>query len=122
MRNKSLMKKARRPFKGYPMASIAFYGPTDQLATKIAVGIILQENSDTSDLRRWFSKSDIREDEQIAQEIEEFIKEHTVKSVVLTDKIIGCPHEEGKDYPDGEVCPECPFWAGRDRWTGEVEQ
>ena len=25
------------------------------------------------------------------------------------------------NYPDGEVCPKCPFWAGRDRWTGLPE-
>jgi hypothetical protein len=28
-------------------------------------------------------------------------------------------HEEGIDYPEGEACPRCPFWAGRDRWTGQ---
>jgi hypothetical protein len=39
----------------------------------------------------------------------------------MTDKIIGCPHEEGIDYPDGEQCPVCPYWAGRDRWTGALE-
>jgi hypothetical protein len=27
------------------------------------------------------------------------------------------PHEEGIDY-EGATCPACPFWAGRDRWTG----
>jgi len=37
----------------------------------------------------------------------------------MTDGIIGCPHQEGIDYPDGEVCQECTFWKGRDRWTGE---
>jgi hypothetical protein len=42
-----------------------------------------------------------------------------VKSVVMPDRIIGCPHEEGIDYPEGESCPQCPFWEGRDRWTGE---
>jgi hypothetical protein len=29
------------------------------------------------------------------------------------------PHEEGIDYPEGKTCPQCPFWASRDRWTGE---
>src|SRR4051812_9319014 len=38
--------------------------------------------------------------------------------VVMTDRIIGCPHEEGIDY-EGTTCPTCPFWAGRDRWTGK---
>jgi hypothetical protein len=47
-----------------------------------------------------------------------FITEAGAKSVVMTDRIIGCPHEEGIDY-EGSTCPVCPFWAGRDRWTGK---
>jgi hypothetical protein len=47
-----------------------------------------------------------------------FITEAGVKSVVIAERIIGCPHEEGIDY-EGAICPACPFWAGRDRWTGK---
>jgi hypothetical protein len=43
------------------------------------------------------------------------------KSVAIADRIIGYPHEEGLDYPEGEWCPQCPFWKGRDRWSGERE-
>jgi hypothetical protein len=25
-----------------------------------------------------------------------------------------------KRHPEGEPCPECPYWAGRDRWTGQL--
>jgi hypothetical protein len=35
------------------------------------------------------------------------------------ERIIGCPHEEGIDYPEGKSCPQCPYWAGRDRFTHE---
>jgi hypothetical protein len=28
------------------------------------------------------------------------------------------PHEEGVDCPEGEACPDCPFWAGRGRPIG----
>jgi hypothetical protein len=49
-----------------------------------------------------------------------FIEQHTAKTVVVADRIIGCPHEEGIDYPEGKQCPACPFWASRDRWTGDV--
>jgi hypothetical protein len=42
-----------------------------------------------------------------------------VKSVLMTDGIIGCPHEEGIDYPEGEASPECPYWREMDRWTVE---
>jgi len=57
-----LEKRAKQGFRGYPIATIAFYG------------------------------------------------------------IIGCPHEEGTDYPEGKSCPQCPFWAGRDRFTQERTQ
>ena len=26
---------------------------------------------------------------------------------------MGCPHEEGKDFPVDEDCPFCHFWAGK---------
>jgi hypothetical protein len=72
-------------------------------------------------LERWFSQDiDVRADPAINREIVEFIGQHQAKSVIVTDGIIGCPHEEGIDYPEGESCPECPFWANRDRWTGEL--
>ena len=51
-----------------------------------------------------------------------FIKENGARSVVMADRIMGCPHEEGVDYPEGSKCPKCPFWAIRDRFTGEKIQ
>jgi hypothetical protein len=48
-----------------------------------------------------------------------FIAEAGALSVVITDRIVGCPHEEGIDY-QGPTCPAGPFWAGRDRWTGQA--
>src|SRR4051812_14924641 len=65
---------------------------------------------------------DVRSDPTVGREILDLLRLHGVKSVVMTDRIIGCPHEQGADYPEGAVCPQCPFWAHRDRWTGEVIQ
>ena len=116
-----LEKKARRGFRGYPVATISFYGPDDQRATKVAVGIVPAEDADADPLQRWFSgEVDVRSDFGIARQIEEFIAVHAAKSVALMDRIIGCPHEEKIDYPEGTACPQCPFWANRDRWTGEL--
>ncbi len=119
---KLLQKKTKRGFRGYPVATVAFYGPDDRFASKVAVGIVAGEDEETSALERWFSDDmDVRNDPDIGAAIPEFIERHEVKSVVMTEGIIGCPHEEGVDY-DGPTCPMCPFWAGRDRWTGEVVQ
>ena len=114
-----LHKKADRGFKGYPIATVAFYGPDDKCATKVAVGIVIDEHEPRS-MRRWVAEHDVRKDQSINEEILEFIQSNAVRSVVMTDRIIGCPHEEGIDYPDGETCPQCHFWAHRDRWSGDV--
>jgi hypothetical protein len=34
----------------------------------------------------------------------------------MVEKIFGCPHEEGIDYPDGEHCPRCHYWKDHDRY------
>ena len=92
----------------------------DSTATKLTVGIVPAEDAEATDLRRWFSKeqTDIRDDIRVTEQVLALITEAGAKSVVMTDRIIGCPHEEGIDY-EGATRPACPFWAGRDRWTGE---
>ena len=116
-----LKKKARRGFRGYPVATVAFYGPDDARASKVAVGVVATEGAEPVALERWFAEDrDVRADSAIGVQILEFIERHGAKSVVMADRIIGCPHEERVDYPEGQVCPRCPFWAHRDRWTGDV--
>ena len=114
-----LRKRAKKGFRGYPAATAAFYGPTGDRASKVVIAIIEEEGGDPTDLRRWVSETgDIRYDRQVEQEIVAYITEHHVVSVIMTDGLLGCPHEEGKDYPEGRSCPQCPYWAGRDRFTG----
>jgi hypothetical protein len=118
-----LTKKARRGFQGYPIATVAFYGPTADLATKIAVAVIPDESNEPDLLERWFSEgTDIRHNSVIGEKVSSFLRQHQVRSVVVADGILGCPHEEGVDYPEGTYCPECPYWAGRDRFTREPIQ
>ena len=116
-----LAKKSRQGFRGYPVATVAFYGPDDTRATKVSVGIVTHEGADADPVERWFCEtSDARTDPDVNEAVVRFIEQHGARSVAAIDRIIGCPHEEGIDYPDGETCPRCPFWANRDRWTGEI--
>jgi hypothetical protein len=116
---KRLRKKARKGLRGWPIATVAFYGPNLSQATKVAVAIVPSENAEVEELRDWkVDRGDIRSDPEIAREMLEYIAEHQVRSVAITDGIIGCPHQEGIDY-DGEWCPVCEFWHGRDRFTGQ---
>ncbi len=116
-----LAQRAKRGFRGYPVATIAFYGPTAERASKAAVGIIKQEGAEPETLETWHSEErDVRHDDEIGHQIVKFIQAHNVLTVAMVDRLIGCPHEEGIDYPEGESCPECPYWRGRDRWSGET--
>ena len=75
------------------------------------VEVILEEGVDAI-VERWVGKS-VKDDPRVQQEIGEFFKRHGVKSVAATEVNIGCPHEEGEDFPVGEDCPFCPFWKGK---------
>ena len=115
-----LEKTARKGHRGYPVATVAFYGPDGTRASKVAVGIIPAEDAEASELKTWSSEtSDVRRDAHIGEEILGFIRENGAATAVMTDRLIGCPHEEGIDYPEGSVCPACPYWANRDRFSGE---
>ena len=122
-RKSRLRKKANRGFQGYPAATVAFYGPDDEVATKVAVGIIAEEDGEPVALERWLSDgTDVRNDPSVEAGVLEFIRSHGVHTVLMTDGLLGCPHEEGIDYPEGTSCPQCPYWAGRDRFTKERTQ
>jgi hypothetical protein len=71
-------------------------------------------------MRAWSTDaSDVRNDPVIAAELADWLRSQGVKDTVSYDRIIGCPHEEGIDYPIGRTCPQCPFWASIDRFTHE---
>jgi hypothetical protein len=112
---KWLGKKSKLGFRGYPVGTIAFYGPDDRRASKVAVAVFVAPDTEPVALRRWFADSgDVRTDATF-EEIALFLQDHEVRSVAMTEAMLGCPHEEGIDYPEGEACPVCPFWAGRER-------
>src|SRR4051812_15296303 len=53
---KRLGKRAKRGFRGWPVATVALYGPDDRTATKLTVAIVPAEDAEATDLRRWLSK------------------------------------------------------------------
>ncbi len=115
-----LKKRASRKT-GFPLATIAFYGNDDQTASKVVVGVYANSTNEEPLLRKWFAnEDDVREDAAIIQEIIDFLNVHGVYRISMLDRIFGCPHEEDIDYPSGEHCPQCPFWANRDRFTGQL--
>jgi len=117
---KLLDKKVRKGDKGFPVATIAFYGPNNNFATKVVCSIIESEEAEPEPMKKWFSSFDLRRSEHVISEMLVFIEENGAKSVTMFQQIIGCPHEEGIDYAEGIYCPECSYWIGRDRFSGEM--
>ena len=98
----------------YPLGTVALYGPTDKLATKLVASVIRQKAQPPIASKKWNSElMDVREDAGIRDQLTEFLKEHGVARAVVTEEVVGCPHEAGIDYPAGTNCPFCPFWANR---------
>ena len=95
----------------FPLGTVARYGPDDKTATKFVAAVFAHEGSEPV-LERWVSTA-IDTNERIRQEVADFFKKHHVRKVIGVPEILGCPHEEEKDFPLGDDCPFCPFWAGK---------
>lgn len=100
------------------MATIAFYGPDLSHASKVVVGIIRTAGGDAEALQTWLSDIDVRRDMVVGQEVTTFIEHHGARTGVMAEQLIGCPHQQGVGY-EGDWCPVCRFWQGRDRFTGQ---
>ncbi|HEX6566955.1 MAG TPA: hypothetical protein VF020_21875 [Chthoniobacterales bacterium] len=112
-----LRKFAARGASGYPVATLVFYGPNDRKATKAVLGIIDTEGAEPR-FHTWayeVADKDLRYNVDLQNEWIKIIEEAGCKSLALLEEINGCPHQEGVDYPEGETCPKCPFWSGRER-------
>ena len=92
----------------YPLGVIAYYGPDDLRTTKVVVYVIEQEGA--APLKKQWVQPEVMKDPTVEQTIWDFLDSKGVKEIVEGDRNIGCPHDEGKDYPVGEDCPFCPYW------------
>jgi len=95
----------------YPIGTVALYGPDDKTTTKLAAAVILHDGAEPI-MKRWVS-SKIMKNAKVQRELQEFFTQHGVKSAAMSEGNMGCPHEEGKDFPRGADCPFCPFWKGK---------
>jgi hypothetical protein len=95
----------------YPLGTIAFYGPDDKTTTKITAAVIVSEDAEPV-LKRWVG-TDVTTRPKVQQELQAFFQQHGVQAVALSEGNLGCPHEEGEDFPVGQDCPFCPFWRGK---------
>jgi hypothetical protein len=93
----------------FPFGVLAYFGPDDKQVTKVTA--IIVPARDSAPIYKSFQTPALERDPQVVMEIGQFFLLHQVTDVVMADGIIGCPHEEGTDFPKGESCPFCPFWS-----------
>lgn len=111
----TLQNQDKHQDQGLPIAAIAYYGPTNETATKVVVAIISADKSILESKKWTTSEEDIRFTQTVSKELAVYIANHRVSKVVIADGILGCPHEAGIDYPEGEQCPYCPYWATQEK-------
>ena len=104
----------------WPLGTLIFYGPDNRHASKVVAAVIAYQGAEPRMHKWWEDRVDVRLDRRIGEEVSRFFKTHGVRQITLMSGIFGCPHEEGIDYPDGEACPHCPFWATHDRYRHSV--
>ena len=109
-------RKSRTTSTNRPILTIAQYGPDNKTVTKVVASVVSSRNGRVFALRRWMG-ADVAVSEKVWSELIEFVDTQPVANVVITKGVAGCVHEEGEDYPKGQSCPFCPFWAHRDRWA-----
>lgn len=102
------LRNALKEKKEYPIGTLVYFGPDDVTITKIIAVVIPHRESDPI-LERWVGQG-VSSNPEVAAEIGNFFTLNKVREVVMTDGIVGCPHEEGVDFPIGEACPDCTFW------------
>jgi hypothetical protein len=94
-----------------PIGTVAYYGPDDKTTTKIVAGVVMEAGAEPI-IKRWVA-TDVTTSPKVHSEIETFFKRYGVERVAMSEGNIGCPHEEGEDFPVGGDCPFCPWWKGK---------
>jgi pSer/pThr/pTyr-binding forkhead associated (FHA) protein len=97
----------------YPVGAVTMYGPDKRTTTLIVAAVMTSEDAEPV-CERWSGRG-VRADPEVKRQIAGFFLKLGVRSVVLVRQNLGCPHQEGVDYPLGEDCPYCPYWRGRQR-------
>lgn len=102
----------------FPLGTVACYGPNATVTTKIVAAVILHEGAEPI-LERWVGTG-VKDNPKVRRQLAEFFQRHGVNSVAAADGNLGCPHEEGEDFPAGEDCPYCPYWKGKQGSGGQA--
>jgi len=114
LQNKKLIEQLRRILRersDFPFGILSYFGPDNESITKIVALVI--KGSDIKPILRSWSQPGVTSDPLVAAEIGKFFLENKTENIVMPDGVLGCPHEEGVDFPLRTVCPYCVFWSSQ---------
>ena len=78
---KRIAKKVKNGFQGYPQITLAYFGVSTDIATKVVVSFLLEEGADAQE-ESFSSKNDVRKDETIQTTIVKIIERAEAKTVI----------------------------------------
>ncbi|MDR9828096.1 hypothetical protein RCJ22_21120 [Vibrio sp. FNV 38] len=83
---KRIAKQVKKGFNGYPKITLAYYGPTKDCATEVAIQFTLSEN-DAAQEQRFSCDSEIRNDELIQTTLLKIIERADANSVIEVEGV-----------------------------------
>lgn len=83
---KRIAKKVKNGFQGYPQITLAYFGESAALATKVVVSFILEEGASAQE-ESFSSTNDVRKDETIQTTIVKIIERAEAKTVLEVDGV-----------------------------------
>jgi len=78
---KRIAKKVKNGFQGYPQITLAYFGVSEDCATEVVVGFILEEGA-ASQEEKFSSTNDVRKDETIQTTLVKIIERAEAKTVL----------------------------------------
>jgi hypothetical protein len=84
---KRIAKKSKMGFQGYPKISLTYYGKTANCADEVMVEFVLEEGADTQ-VEKFSSKTDAREDEVIQSALVKMIERSEAKTVIQSGNVL----------------------------------
>lgn len=83
---KRIAKKVKMGFQGYPEITIAYHGPSADIAHEVSVQFVLEDGADVQ-VERFRTQGDAREDDVIQSSIVKIIERSGAKTVALVEGV-----------------------------------
>lgn len=83
---KRISKKAKMGFQGYPVVMISYYGGNKDVATDVSVEFVAEEGAE-SQVEKFSTTNEIREDETIQSTIVKIIERSGAKTVKVEEHV-----------------------------------